>query len=83
MVDMSAYREFVLAGGVMSYGANSVERLRQQARYAARMARGVNPADLPVDQASRFEFVVNLKAARQLGIAISQKALLRADEVIE
>jgi putative ABC transport system substrate-binding protein len=83
MVDISAYREFVLAGGVMSYGPSSVERIRQQARYAARLVRGVKPSDLPIDQASRFEFVVNLRAARALGVAISQKAMLRADEVVE
>jgi putative ABC transport system substrate-binding protein len=83
MVDISAYREFVLAGGVMSYGANSVERLRHQARYAARMARGIKPWDLPIDQATRFEFVVSLKAARARGVSIPPRVLLRADEVIE
>ncbi len=83
MVDISAFREFVLAGGVMSYGANAAERFRHQARYAARMVRGAKPSDLPIDQASRFEFVVNLRAARALGVTISQTALLRADEVIE
>ena len=83
MADMSAFREFVQAGGVMSYGANAAERLRRQARYAARMARGVKPSDLPIDQPTRFEFVVNLKAARALGITVSQVVLLRADEVIE
>jgi putative ABC transport system substrate-binding protein len=83
LVDISAFREFVIAGGVMSYGANAAERLRHQARYAARMARGVKPSDLPVDQATRFEFVVSLKAARALGVAIPQMVLLRADEVLE
>jgi len=47
------------------------------------LVRGVKPSDLPIDQASRFEFVVNLRAARALGVAISQKAMLRADEVVE
>lgn len=83
MVDISAYREFVVAGGVLSYGANAAERLRQQARYAAKMIRGVKPSDLPIDQATRFEFVVNLKAARALGLTIPQAVLLRADEVIQ
>lgn len=83
MVDISAYREFVLAGGVMSYGANSVERLRHQARYAARMVRGTKPWDLPIDQATRFEFVISLKAARARGVSVPQRVLLRADEVIE
>jgi putative ABC transport system substrate-binding protein len=83
MVDISSFREFVLAGGVLSYGANVAERLRQQARYAARMIRGAKPSDLPIDQATRFQFVVNLKAARALGITVPQAVLLRADEVIQ
>ena len=82
MVDISAFREFVLAGGVLSYGANLAERARQQARYAAKLVRGAKPSDLPIDQPTRFEFVVNLKAARALGITIPQAVLLRADEVI-
>jgi len=82
MIDISAFREFVVAGGVMSYGANAAERLRQQARYAARLARGVAPGDLPIDQPTRFEFVVNVKAARALGVTIAPAALLVADEVI-
>jgi len=83
MVDISAFREFVVAGGVMSYGANAAERLRHQARYAARLARGVSPAELPIDQPTRFEFVVNVKAARALGVTIAPNVLVRADEVIE
>ena len=83
MVDISAFREFVVAGGVMSYGANAAERLRHQARYAARMVRGVAPADLPIDQPTRFELVVSVKAARALGVTITPAVLLRADEVIE
>lgn len=83
MVDISSFREFVLAGGVLSYGANVVERVRLQARYAARMVRGAKPSDLPIDQATRFEFVVNLKAARALGITIPQAVVLRADDVIQ
>ena len=83
LVDISSFREFVLAGGVLSYGANASERIRQQARYAAKMIRGAKPSDLPIDQAARFEFVVNVKAARALGITIPAAVLLRADEVIE
>jgi putative tryptophan/tyrosine transport system substrate-binding protein len=82
MVDISSFREFVDAGGILSYGASVSERLRMQARYAAKMIRGVKPSDLPIDQATRFEFVVNVKAARALGITIPQAVLLRADEVI-
>jgi putative ABC transport system substrate-binding protein len=83
MVDISAFREFVLAGGVMSYGASPTERIHQQARYAGRMVRGVKPSDLPIDQTMHFEFVVKLKAARALNISISKRVLLRADAVIE
>ena len=80
--DISAYREFVVDGGLLSYGASLSERLRQQGRYAGRVLRGAKPADLPVDQPTRFEFVVNARAARALGITIPQSLLLRVDEVI-
>lgn len=82
MVDISSFREFVLAGGVLSYGPSLVERLRLQARYAGRLVRGARPSDLPIDQPKRFEFAVNLKAARALGITIPKSVVLRADEVI-
>jgi putative ABC transport system substrate-binding protein len=82
MIDISAFREFVLAGGVLSYGANLAERAKQQARYAAKLVRGAKPSDLPIDQPTRFEFVVNLKAARALGITIPKEVLLQADDVI-
>lgn len=62
---------------------NSNGSFRQQARYAARMIRGAKPSDLPIDQATRFQFAVNLKATRALGITIPQPVLLRADEVLE
>ena len=81
-VDIASFREFVDAGGVLSYGASVTERLRMQARYAAKMIRGVKPADLPIEQAMRFEFVVNLKAAQALGVTIPKEILLRADDVI-
>ena len=82
MVDISAFREFVDAGGILSYGASIPERVRQQARYAAKMIRGVKPSDLPIDQPMRFEFVINLKAAQALGVAIPKELLLRADDVL-
>ena len=83
MVDISSFREFVEAGGVLSYGASNAERMRMQARYAAKLVRGAKPSDLPIDQATRFEFVVNLKAARALGITLPKAVLAHADEVIE
>jgi putative ABC transport system substrate-binding protein len=83
MVDISSFREFVEAGGVLSYGASNVDRIRMQARYAAKLVRGAKPSDLPIDQASRFEFVVSLKAARALGITLPKAVLAHADEVIE
>ena len=82
MVDIAAFREFADAGGVLTYGASNMERIRQQARYAAKMVRGVKPADLPIDQPMRFEFVINLKAAQALGVAIPKELLLRADDVL-
>jgi putative ABC transport system substrate-binding protein len=83
MVDIASFREFPQAGGVLSYGANAAERTRVQARYAAKLVRGAKPSELPVDQATRFEFVVNLKAARALGVQIPPTVLTQADEVIE
>jgi putative ABC transport system substrate-binding protein len=83
LVDISPFREFVQAGGVLSYGANIAERLRAQARYAAKLVRGTKPSELPIDQAMRLELVVNQKAARALGAQIPAAVLARADEVLE
>jgi putative tryptophan/tyrosine transport system substrate-binding protein len=83
MPDISAFREFVTAGGVLSYGAITSEGWRQMGRYAARLIRGTKPSELPIWQPMRFEFVVNLKAARALGITIPKVVLMRADDVIE
>ena len=83
LVDISSFREFVEAGGVLSYGASNAERMRMQARYAAKLVRGTKASDLPIDQPTRFEFVINLKAARALGVTLPKTVLARADEVIE
>jgi putative ABC transport system substrate-binding protein len=80
--NISAYREFVEAGGVLSYGASLVERSRQFGRYAGRVLRGTKPTDLPIDQPTRFEFIVSLPAARALGLAISESIRQRADDVL-
>jgi len=76
-------REIVEMGGLMSYGANLADQFRRAAGYVDRILKGANPAEMPVEQPTRFEQVINLKTAKALGITISQSLLLRAHEVIE
>ena len=75
--------EFVDLGGLMSYGLNLVRQYRRTAAYVDKILRGAKPGDLPVEQPTVFELVINLKAAKALGLAIPQSILLRADRMIE
>ena len=76
-------KEFVDEGGLMSYGADYVDLYRSVAGYVDKILKGAKPADLPVQQATKFEFVINLKAAKQIGLTLSPEFLSRANRVIK
>ncbi|TMK82450.1 MAG: hypothetical protein E6G47_00315 [Actinobacteria bacterium] len=80
---MYLYRDGPESGGLMSYGPNLRESWRGAARYVDKILRGAKPADLPVEQPTKFELVINLKTAKALGITIPQSLLLRAEEVLQ
>jgi len=76
-------RDYPVSSGLMSYGVDGIEQFRQAASYVNRILKGAKPADLPVQAATKFEMVINLKTAAALGITVPATMLGRADEVIE
>jgi putative ABC transport system substrate-binding protein len=76
-------KEYVDEGGLMSYGIDATDNYRRAAVYVGKILKGAKPADLPVQQATKFEFVVNLKAAKQIGLTIPVRVLERANQVIK
>jgi putative tryptophan/tyrosine transport system substrate-binding protein len=74
--------QWVPAGGLMSYTTDGEARYRRAAEYVDRILKGAKPADLPVEQPTKFELIINLKAAKQIGLTIPQWTLMRADRVV-
>ena len=75
--------DFVESGGLMSYAASDADLFRRAALYVDKILKGAKPADLPVEQPTKFELIVNLKSAKQIGLVIPPKVLAQADRVIE
>jgi len=80
---MHGFREYVEAAGLMSYGANLPDLYRRSADYVDKILRGANPGDMPVEQPTKFDLIINLTTAKALSLTIPKSLLLRANELIE
>jgi len=80
---MSSYRDTTQAGGLISYSADHAAYFKRAAIFVDKILKGAKPADLPVEQPTQFELVINLKTAKTLGLTVSQSLLLQADHLIE
>ena len=83
LASISAPKEFAESGGLLAYGASQIELARRATYYVARILRGATPGDLPVEQPTKFELVINLKTAKALGLTIPPSVRLRADQIVE